>query len=181
MALRLSFFGGAGIVTGNTIIVGLGNAYVRRLNSLDYTNVALGGSTGQTLTIGGSSTLTVTKHSTPPDPNTVAPGSTGATIGTFVIGNQASGSETVRINRNLLSVNREGERVSIDFYNKFSVVSCRAVFEKFLVGKGFSLNKVKLIHALIHLNMSPLHHKPFDELLYYLGKLELYQCLYQKG
>ena len=84
------------------------------------------------------------------------------------------------INGNLYSVLREGESVSIDFYSKFSITSCKPIYERFLLSKGRSLNKVKLIHALIHLNMSPLHHAPFDELLYYLGKLELYQALYQK-
>jgi len=84
------------------------------------------------------------------------------------------------INRNLYSVTREGEKVGIDFYSKYSITSCKPIYEKFLLSKGYSLNKVKLIHAIIHLNMSPLHHAPFDELLFYLGKLELYQSLYQK-
>ncbi|VVB57140.1 Bifunctional protein GlmU [uncultured archaeon] len=84
------------------------------------------------------------------------------------------------INRDLFSVQREGERVSIDFYSKYSISACKPLFEKFILSRGYSLNKVKLIHAIIHLNMSPLHHNPFDELLYYLGKLELYECLYQK-
>jgi len=84
------------------------------------------------------------------------------------------------INNNLYSVKKEGDRVSIDFYSKYSITSCKPIYEKFLLSKGYSMNKVKLMHALIHLNMSPLHHAPFDELLFYLGKLELYQCLYQK-
>jgi len=84
------------------------------------------------------------------------------------------------INSDLYSVKREGDRVGIDFYSKYSISSCKPIYEKFLLSKGYSLNKVKLIHAIIHLNMSPLHHAPFDELLFYLGKLELYQCLYQK-
>lgn len=85
------------------------------------------------------------------------------------------------INRGLYSVKREGEKVDIDFYSKYTIASCRPIYEKFLLSKGHSLNKVKLIHALIHLNMSPLHHAPFDELLFYIGKLELYQSLYQKA
>ena len=84
------------------------------------------------------------------------------------------------INNDLLSVAREGESVRIDYYHKYSIASCKEIYEKFLQSQGHSLSKVKLIHALIHLNMSPLHHSPFDELLYYLGKLELYDCLYNK-
>jgi len=84
------------------------------------------------------------------------------------------------INNNLYSVERVGEKINIDFYTKYSISSCKSAYEKFLLSRGYSLNKVRLIYALILLNMSPLHHAPFDELLYYLGKLELYLSLYQK-
>lgn len=85
--------------TGRSLQIGLGNAYVRRLNSLDYTNVPDGtGTLGNSLTVGGSSSLTVATHTTPPNPNTVAPGSQNATFATFVVGNQSSGSEQVRVN-----------------------------------------------------------------------------------
>jgi len=84
------------------------------------------------------------------------------------------------INNNLLSVDRQGEVVRIDYYHKYSIASCRDIYEKFLLSHGYSVSKVRLMHAIIHLNMSPLHHSPFDELLYYLGKLELYECLYNK-
>jgi len=83
---------------GRTIQVGLGNAYVRRLSSLDYANVPDGtGTAAQTLTI-GASTLTVTKHTIPSDPTIVAPGTANALIGTFAVGNTAVGSEDVRVN-----------------------------------------------------------------------------------
>lgn len=82
---------------GRTIQIGLGNAYVRRLSSVDYVNVATGGTVANSLTI-GASTLTVTKHTVPSDPTILAPGRQSATIGTFAVGNTAVGSEDVRIN-----------------------------------------------------------------------------------
>lgn len=84
------------------------------------------------------------------------------------------------IYKDLYSVSREGSDIHVDFYTNFRTNSCKPIFEKFIASKGYSLNKVRLISAIIHLNMSPLHHSPFDELLYYLGRLELYQCIYQK-
>ncbi len=83
--------------SGNTIQIKLGNFYARRLNSLDYTNVATGGQQAGQLTI-GSTSLTVTKHATPSDPNSVAPGTNNATFATFVLGNQSAGSANVLIN-----------------------------------------------------------------------------------
>ena len=41
----------------------------------------------------------------------------------------------------------------------------------------FNINKVKLITGLIFLNMSPLHHYPFDKYLFYYGKSYLQKIL----
>lgn len=83
--------------SNNTVRIGLGNAYVRRLSTLDYTNVATGGTLANSLTIGTTS-MTVTKHTTPPDPSTLAPGTTSAVLATFAVSNNASGAEDVRFN-----------------------------------------------------------------------------------
>ena len=50
-------------------------------------------------------------------------------------------------------------------------------FENFIERNNFSLNKVKLISALIYLNIAPLHHSPYSHLLFFHGKLELYKIL----
>lgn len=50
-------------------------------------------------------------------------------------------------------------------------------FEKFLVENNFDLYKVRLISALIYLNIAPLHHNPYSQLLFFHGKLELYKLL----
>lgn len=90
--------------SGQTIQITLGNFYARRLNSLDYTNVATGGQAANGLNIGTSS-LTITKHATPSDPNSIAPGTQDATFATFVVSNQAAGSEDVRLNSVNVTIN----------------------------------------------------------------------------
>jgi NDP-sugar pyrophosphorylase family protein len=39
-------------------------------------------------------------------------------------------------------------------------------FENWVLEKGYDLRKVRVLTALVYLNMSPLHTKPFDELLF---------------
>ena len=51
-----------------------------------------------------------------------------------------------------------------------NLIEAREVFENFVIENGYDLNKIKLITGLIYLNMAPLHHDPFDHLLYFLGK-----------
>ena len=47
------------------------------------------------------------------------------------------------------------------------------LYEQFLAVNNYNLFKVKLLTALIFLNMAPLHHEPFNHLLHHLGKLRL--------
>jgi hypothetical protein len=44
------------------------------------------------------------------------------------------------------------------------------ILSDFIVGQGYDLARVKFLVSLIYLNMSPLHHYPFDKLLYSLGR-----------
>ena len=45
----------------------------------------------------------------------------------------------------------------------------------FVEENQYDMAKVKMLAALIHLNMAPLHMAPFDNLLYALGRLELHE------
>lgn len=51
------------------------------------------------------------------------------------------------------------------------------VLAEFIERRGYSLKKVKLLAALIFLNMSPLHHNPFDKMLHALGREMLFNEL----
>ena len=61
------------------------------------------------------------------------------------------------------------------------LLEAREEFEDFILKNGFDLKKVKLITALIFLNMAPLHHSPFDMMLYFMGKSRLYTALKDMG
>jgi len=49
----------------------------------------------------------------------------------------------------------------------------REQFESLAADAGYDFQKIRLITALIFLNMSPMHHQPFSHFIYYLGKLQL--------
>lgn len=51
-----------------------------------------------------------------------------------------------------------------------SIKRCHVAYDKWLVKELYDLKKVKILTALILLNMSPLHESPLDEFLYYYGK-----------
>lgn len=77
------------------------------------------------------------------------------------------------IKLNLLSYSESDDDIFIDFAQRFQADSYLKILEDFIERHGYELAKVKLLVALIYLNMSPLHHYPFDKLLYSLGRLML--------
>jgi len=54
---------------------------------------------------------------------------------------------------------------------------CKSVLHKFIEKEGFDLKRVKILTAIIWLNMSPLHHYPFNRFLYYFGRYNLHKEL----
>ncbi|OGI17691.1 MAG: hypothetical protein A3J63_02770 [Candidatus Moranbacteria bacterium RIFCSPHIGHO2_02_FULL_40_12b] len=81
------------------------------------------------------------------------------------------------INRNLFTINIKGNIIECDILRKDNLVQCQNVLFEFLAKKGYDMKKVRLLTALIWLNMSPLHHHPFDLFLFYFGKLNLWREL----
>ena len=47
------------------------------------------------------------------------------------------------------------------------LVEFRNFYEKWIVDNGFDLDRVKLITALIYINMSPLHDEKFGKMLWF--------------
>lgn len=60
---------------------------------------------------------------------------------------------------------------------KHSLAECRRVLVDFLNKNGYDKKKVGVLTALIWLNMSPLHHHPFNIFLFHFGKYHLWRAL----
>jgi len=81
------------------------------------------------------------------------------------------------VNRDLFTININKNIVECDIMRKENLVQCQRVFFDFLENNDLDSQKVRLLTAIIWLNMSPLHHHPFDLFLFYFGKLNLWQEL----
>ena len=81
------------------------------------------------------------------------------------------------IAKDMYSASWEGDRLTFDLARKQSLVECEQRFYQWLAQKGYDVNKVKLMTALIFLNIAALHHYPYVLLLYGLGKQMLYDAL----
>lgn len=70
-----------------------------------------------------------------------------------------------------------GSSIYYNFFITNDLVEAQDEYELFLAKNNYDLKKIKLITALIFLNMSPLHHDPFNLMLYFLGKTMLNKLL----
>ena len=78
------------------------------------------------------------------------------------------------IKLNLLSYVENEQSITFDFAQRFQTSNYLQQFSEYISRNGYDLTKVKILVAIIYLNMSPLHHYPFDKMLYSLGRELLY-------
>lgn len=79
------------------------------------------------------------------------------------------------IKLNLLSYTENGRDIYFDFAQRFQTENYLRALGEYVKEGGYDLNRVRILVALIYLNMSPLHHYPFDKMLYSLGRDLLYK------
>jgi hypothetical protein len=80
------------------------------------------------------------------------------------------------VNKDLFTIDiDEAGNIHCDILRKDNLVACQEVLHDFLQQHGYDLKKIKILTALIWLNMSPLHHQPFNLFLYYYGKINLWR------
>lgn len=81
------------------------------------------------------------------------------------------------VNADKFTIEKDNTGVHVDIHRRENLVECQNVLHSFIVQKWFDLKKVKILSAIIWLNMSPLHHHPFDKFLFYFGKYKLWQAI----
>ncbi|MBI2453305.1 hypothetical protein HYV56_01235 [Candidatus Peregrinibacteria bacterium] len=84
------------------------------------------------------------------------------------------------VSKNLFTIHMTDHSVFCDILRKENLVQCQKVFYDFVQNNNFSWKKIQILTALIWLNMSPLHHYPFNLFLFYFGKLNLWRALEKK-
>ncbi|MCG8453874.1 MAG: hypothetical protein MI717_11915 [Spirochaetales bacterium] len=84
------------------------------------------------------------------------------------------------VDKDLYEVKHRLNTVYFDFLRKSNLVHCESYFYKWIEDQGYDCNKVKLLTALIYLNIAALHHYPYSILLFYLGKSMLFEYLQNK-
>ncbi|MEK7148270.1 MAG: hypothetical protein AAB758_03145 [Patescibacteria group bacterium] len=69
--------------------------------------------------------------------------------------------------------------VSLNYLIKSNLLEFKDILDDFIVKNGYDLKKVKILTALIYLNIAPLYDGPYNEFLYYLGQEKLHDALYE--
>jgi hypothetical protein len=81
------------------------------------------------------------------------------------------------IAKNHYAVEWRATEIVYDFHRKQVLVECEQHFSHWLLAQGYDLKKVRILTALIYLNIAALHHHPYSLLLYGLGKAMLHRTM----
>ena len=82
------------------------------------------------------------------------------------------------IKKNEFSFSQVGSNVEISLQPPPCLRLARQEFQEFINAKEYDKKKIQLLTGIIFINMSPLHHEPFNYFLHHLGKLMLAQVLH---
>ena len=72
---------------------------------------------------------------------------------------------------------KSSNEVKYYFQTRSKLLNFQKILYKFLKIKNYDLIKVKILTALIYLNISKFYNNPYSELLFYHGKNQLYKLI----
>ena len=79
------------------------------------------------------------------------------------------------INRGLFEIYIENNELFVDLKCNYLLIQQLEDFDKFIYEKNLNLKKIKILTALIWLNMSPLHEYHISKFLFYFSKFNLFK------
>lgn len=85
------------------------------------------------------------------------------------------------IKKNQFTYSEDENSIGFDFSTRGSMSDYRRMLERFIRERGYSIEKVERLVAVIYLNMAPLHHYPFDKMLFALGTKVLHEGLVDRS
>lgn len=85
------------------------------------------------------------------------------------------------VKQNRFKIKISNQKVNMTIPSRSKTNKLITYFENYLINKQIDTNKVKILTGIIFINMSPLHHHPFDKLLFLYGKYFLQKNLILKN
>jgi thiamine kinase-like enzyme len=84
------------------------------------------------------------------------------------------------VSNDLYSIKDEENTVTLNIHRNHVHVEIEQEFYKFLEENNYDVKKVKILTALIYLNIASLHHYPYSKFLYFFGKYMLNNVLNER-
>jgi hypothetical protein len=75
-----------------------------------------------------------------------------------------------KVSKNLYGIKKKGRSILIELKIDKINIQVMSYFEKWILKNKYDLTKVRILTALIFLNIAPLHHQPYSFFLFQLGK-----------
>lgn len=83
------------------------------------------------------------------------------------------------VGQNLFTFTRDNSIINFNIYQTYHMSQCEKILRQRVENYGYCWAKVELIRSLIWLSSCSLHHYPYSEFLFYLGKYALYKYIHE--
>jgi len=84
------------------------------------------------------------------------------------------------ISNNLFTIKDDENVITLNIHRNQTHVEIEQYFYRFLLENNYDLKKVKILTALVYLNIASLHHYPYSKFLYFFGKYMLNNALNER-
>jgi NDP-sugar pyrophosphorylase family protein len=84
------------------------------------------------------------------------------------------------VNSGKYTISYSDGKVVCDILCSKNLIDCQSVLHKFITDNNYDLNKVKILTAIIWINMSGLHEYPLNSFLFNFGKYNLHKAISSK-
>lgn len=81
------------------------------------------------------------------------------------------------VRRNLFRVENDAGKWKCDILRPDTLVNCERQFERTCLDFGYDISKISILTALIYLNISALHHYPYNIFLHLFGRIKLAEAM----
>ena len=82
-----------------------------------------------------------------------------------------------KIKQNLFTYEENLDDIKISVHSDFFLKQSKKIFDNYVKKNNLDIRKIEILTGIIFLNMSPMHHAPFNHFIYHLGRQQIHKWI----
>ena len=82
-----------------------------------------------------------------------------------------------KIKQNLFTYEENLDDIKISVHSDLFLKQSKEIFDNYVKKNNLDIRKIEILTGIIFLNMSPMHHAPFNHFIYHLGRQQIHKWI----